>query len=134
MYIWLPTNTFIPRHHRHLSSVATMWLIGSISAKCCLYLPKKRWLDKCVASCVCNCSGKEHQLISQVAAGNWAQVVGRSNCYHKVLLFLFQETSRALVTVAVQEVHIPGLHTMRYLLHGTCIFYRSKLYTQVKIF
>lgn len=40
----------------------------------------------------------------------------------KVFIFiLFQATSHALVTVAVQEDHTPGLHTMRYLLHGTCI-------------
>lgn len=52
----------------------------------------------------------------------------------KSYFFLFQGTSHALVTVAVQEVHIPGLHTMRYLLHGTCICYKSKLNTQVKMF
>ena len=40
-YIWLPANTFIPHHHSHLSSVATVWLIGSISAKYCLYPPQE---------------------------------------------------------------------------------------------
>ena len=48
----------------------------------------------------------------------------------KSYFFLFQGTSHALVTVAVQEVHIPGLHTMRYL---RTAWYMYLLQVKIKI-